>query len=1841
MAEYAGLEIRIGGNTTKLNNALRASTKSAAELQSRIRQITKAMQFDSTDLKNVETRIKITGDRMQSLQSKAKILQTSMQQLGNSVVGLNGETVRDVAKQTDNLSLSAKQADERYAKLTGSLAEVYDAWNKLSRNQGKHFAMDELGIDSKTADYLMSASTSLRDFRIELGNINEYRASGHDAQHDIISPSQLATLQKFKELNFHNMFKRGLNLNEVVQQARDMGIAISNDAVGNVRELQEAFKEAAAEKESFDKALQFEQMGTDLQRINSEAESLSQTMRWLDDSVNEVSETPWFQSTEADLRRVDAALDNVEKDLERTEAAMKIDPANIGLATRYMQDLQQKVSLSEEKSKLLNTELSHLEVAGAKEAARSHQDLAKWIEDSAENARTAKKELSDQQATVLNLEDAYKGASQALATMKKDMTLAETSDNMQRLVRRTDDLAKANERLAEAETKHDENTEKLAAAAKQYDTAAKKADGLKDRIDNLKQAQHEWYETLQNADLSADEMAEVQNMLVMINGELAKTDGAYKAAQVDVDAFGRSMRKAEGDVDTSAKSVRDCKKEINDLDKSIDKLKDTKEFKLLDNPGEEIAREEEALEQLQGELKEARAEEERRQKAYDSAAAENELAKEAKALENVEQQIEEAKGKLTEAQNSMQLKSGAILNPSTIKSLGMTFSATLTPAIAGIGRSMLDASADIDSAYRDMRKTVDGTEDQFESLRKHAMDFATTHVTSADQLLSIEAIGGELGVATDNLTAFAEAISNIDVASNLNTEEAAEALGHLSNVMHLTADDYEGFSDALVRLGNNGASTESEIVNIAERIGSMGSIVGMSASDLLAWASSIASTGQNAEAAGTAISRTMSFFETAVAAAGGSIDTSFDAINAAVQEGGDQLTIFANLAGKSADEFTEAWASDADETFEELSGSIDSAKESLQMIADVAHMTADDFTKTWESDPTSAMKAFIEGLNDIEASGGSADSVLQGMGITAVRQKQAIEGLMQTVDGLDDNLQMSKNAWNGVSDQWGQAGDAANEASKKAEGFSGQLQIMKNMWQNTMAELGEGAAPWIQRFSGFLGSLTSAFSGLSQGAKEAVVALGGIVFASGPMLTLVSTLLTAKDNLKSWARESVTGLSLVQDAYDAFGNKGVKALTGMSYEMASFKLVAKTLGSALLKTFAAGAVIAGIVALGTALKDLYDRYQDHLAATNGLREAIAGIGRESEITASAYEMTGSTLRSLAKDSKDYESRIAGLVSTINESNEKYGTFAGTLTYYGDTVRDLAGKEGRTREESAKLAAALQGINDACGTTYALDEYGNIIDTQTGKIQGNTDAILANVDARRAQALMEYYSDDYAQAVGQLADAQDKLNDATDKYNRLASDSGKKKYLDHAKQVYGATYDEQRTLNAYNAELGDAKTAMNGYSREVDATRDALEALEGKMDNAQQELDKANKSLEDAAAAQEEYSRRSDTIIADMTGNMKRLSDSMGGLGSNDEGFNAVVDGLSSISVYARELNNVDMSKLASAFDSTNGSMAQVIKTLEDGGVKMTTWNAALEQAPEAADKMGSLTAAAFQSMYDMAGQDINATMALIAGLDTVMAEVDGKQVTFYIGDNGSITDSQGKIYDINNDLADIPDEVITQYYVNDEGALEKARDAKNKLTEVNNQKTTAKIDVKDNATKPTETLQNKLRTLNGTSAKPTANLTDYASSKISSISRNLTNLNGKSATVTIYERTVKSKGGKQATGGMNSRPVIPEHATGYIATGPTLTNQGWIGEDGVEAVANWATGGAVVPLTNKRYMLPIADAIADGMSNRIGGGGAQYNVYIDGARVNDDPAIQAAFLGLFDVLQRKGAMNRG
>jgi uncharacterized protein YoxC len=656
------------------------------------------------------------------------------------------------------------------------------------------------------------------------------------------------------------------------------------------------------------------------------------------------------------------------------------------------------------------------------------------------------------------------------------------------------------------------------------------------------------------------------------------------------------------------------------------------------------------------------------------------------------------------------------------------------------------------------------------------------------------------------------------------------------------------------------------------------------------------------------------------------------------------------------------------------------------------------------------------------------------------------------------------------------------------------------------------------------------------------------------------------------------------------------------------KLIVADMSSAMVGALGTAAFVAAVATITAALKEAYETWKTHKKATEGLSAAIAGIGEASEKTAGELGLINSGIGDIVTKSDDYESRLAHLADTISESNQQYESYAGKMTYYSDVIRDLGGRAGLSSDEMSKLSAAVAAVNDEIGTTYAVDEYGNIIDTTTGQVQQNTDAILANIDARKQQALMDYYADDYAEATENWAAAQARQNDLQERYNKLTSEVGHQDYI-RSHVANGSARDAAEAEYQYGLSVEALSRLLDENQQELDSTSKAMSNIEAQMDIAQAKMNESNRVVEDAAKAQEEYDRRSAIVTSDVTGNMNKLSKAVSAMGGSDSDFNNMADGLEAIHVYAEELDGVDMSSLASAFDSANGSMADIVSTLEAGGVQMWTWNSALEQVPDAAEKMGSVTASAFQSMYETAGNDLGATMTLISGLDSVMADVDGEQVMFYIGDNGSIFDAQGKLYDIQNDIASIPDEVITAYYVDDEEAQQKALDAKDSLNEV----------AKQNPT-------------------PTITAVDYATAKADYVSSRLDRLNGKTATTYINTGTRST----QATGGMNGRPVIPRHATGYIATGPTLTNQGWIGEDGIEAVANWATGGAVVPLTNERYMLPIANAIAEGMVNKMGGmQQPTTNTYtINGLTVAPDSALAKAMDSTFDEARRYARMGR-
>ena len=67
----------------------------------------------------------------------------------------------------------------------------------------------------------------------------------------------------------------------------------------------------------------------------------------------------------------------------------------------------------------------------------------------------------------------------------------------------------------------------------------------------------------------------------------------------------------------------------------------------------------------------------------------------------------------------------------------------VSAAIAAVGVATGAAAVKIDTSLTGVRKTVDGTEEQYRQLKESAIEFSKTNAVSADQILDIQALGAQ------------------------------------------------------------------------------------------------------------------------------------------------------------------------------------------------------------------------------------------------------------------------------------------------------------------------------------------------------------------------------------------------------------------------------------------------------------------------------------------------------------------------------------------------------------------------------------------------------------------------------------------------------------------------------------------------------------------------------------------------------------------------------------------------------------------------------------------------------------------------------------------------------------------------------------------------------------------------------------------------------------------------------------------------------------------------------------------------------------------------------------------
>lgn len=267
--------------------------------------------------------------------------------------------------------------------------------------------------------------------------------------------------------------------------------------------------------------------------------------------------------------------------------------------------------------------------------------------------------------------------------------------------------------------------------------------------------------------------------------------------------------------------------------------------------------------------------------------------------------------------------------------------------------SCAQASMDFESAITGVAKTTDLTDEELAAMSDSIKALSTEIPATTEEIAAVTEAAGQLGIQKDALLDFTEIMTMLGTATNMTADEAATSLARFANITGMATDNYGRLGSVIVDLGNNFATTESEIVAMGTRLASAGKLAGLTEPEIMALAAAMSSVGIEAEAGGTAMTQTL------------------NAIEKAVAKGGDDLAEFARIAGMSSEEFSSAWKNDA----------------------------------------MSALTSFIGGLGKLDEQGESTVLVLEDLSLTGIRQSNMLKAMGLAADQMTGAVNTANTAW--------------------------------------------------------------------------------------------------------------------------------------------------------------------------------------------------------------------------------------------------------------------------------------------------------------------------------------------------------------------------------------------------------------------------------------------------------------------------------------------------------------------------------------------------------------------------------------------------------------------------------------------------------------------------------------------------------------------------------------------------------------------------------------------------------------------------------------------------------------
>lgn len=740
-------------------------------------------------------------------------------------------------------------------------------------------------------------------------------------------------------------------------------------------------------------------------------------------------------------------------------------------------------------------------------------------------------------------------------------------------------------------------------------------------------------------------------------------------------------------------------------------------------------------------------------------------------------------------------------------------------ATVGIGtavKEVANSGISFESAFTGVTKTVDATSEELSKLRKDIRGMAKEMPESVEEISGVAEAAGQLGIKTKSVAGFTKTMVMLGDATNLSSEEAATSMARFANVTGMSQKNFDKLGSTVVALGNNMATTEKEIVEMATRISGAGSQVGLSEAQIMSFSAALSSVGIEAEAGGTAFSTLLS------------------KMNLATVQGGKSLNSFATVAGMSGEQFKKAFKNDA----------------------------------------AGAVLSFINGLDKINKNGGSAIKTLNDMGLSDVRIRDALLRAAGASGTFTEALKIGTKAWNKNTALTKEAETRYKTMESQLQMTKNKLNdIGISVYSSFEKPLVKGVATANRA----LGNLSKKLEkgGIKEIVPEEAINtvenLGKVAMVAGKggVKVLATSAKVLGDNMGvviplaasfmgAWAGYKVFNIASAFNALAA-AHKTVNALEliGATNRIA--------LGGGLTTLQTVVGVFTGKISLATAATGAFNAACTAFGSSAGLGVVavgalVAGIAAYILTQKKAVTEADRYYSSCTKLKKKQE-EMAASIKSLHKQNQKNvdstranGVQADQLYQQLTKLMKVEHKSAGTKAQIASVVKQLNELLPGLNLQY---------DKEADKLNKSTSAIKKNIAALKEQAMAKAYQKGMESAASKVAKADienekaiKKKTEATNKYNASVEKMNKvtakvnqgkittssdeyKKASDDLTKYYDAMMTANKAVEQSGKNLNAAQKELTAYTDKYTAQTNYTEYLKSLDDLAKQAKIKAS------------------------------------------------------------------------------------------------------------------------------------------------------------------------------------------------------------------------------------------------------------------------------------------------------------------------------------------------------------------------------------------------------------------